>query len=139
MLVQSRETKTLLNNQSNFTLPTMTTAKRMRKTVPGASGCLEDYKRCTRCETLLLASSASGVDGKKDDALALPACSHALHAECLRRWYYENCTPQQQALLNRRSAPRYQKDLRVMAATAYADAFAGRCESCPRGESASAQ
>ena len=97
---------------------------------------MEDYKRCAWCETLLLASSATGITGKKDDALALSACPHALHAECLQRWYYSSRTPEQQAILNRKP---FTRNLRTMAAYEYTCAFENRCESCARSESAPAQ
>ena len=103
---------------------------------------LEEFKRCDYCKDLLHPKCASGISGKKDDPIVFPHCAHALHAGCLMRWYYGKCTPDQQALLDRRKASRYARGLRQMALVSYDDRFQGRCATCaaqqPNEESAPA-
>ena len=46
---------------------------------------LDDFKRCTSCQTLIEAKlTRPGLsDGRKDDPIALPHCENAMHANCI--------------------------------------------------------
>ena len=82
-------------------------------------------------------AKASGLTGRKDDPVRFVECRHALHAHCLRAWEYDGSGPEQRALLDRRHAPRYLKDLRGVALASYDYRYGGACHLCASSSTAS--
>ena len=91
---------------------------------------LDDFKRCTSCQTLIEAKlTKHGLfDGKKDDAIAFPNCEHAMHASCLVSWYLGTLGARDRATLERRG----KKRMPEFALAEYDGLFGGRCETCAR-------
>ncbi|MBJ75947.1 MAG: hypothetical protein CMJ98_02915 [Planctomycetes bacterium] len=90
---------------------------------------LDDFKRCTSCQSLIEAKlTKHGLDGKKDDPIAFPHCEHAMHASCLVEWYLGTLGPRERALLERRG----KKSVRQLALSEYDGLYDGRCEACTR-------
>ena len=82
-------------------------------------------------------SKASGLTGKKDDPVFFPRCRHALHANCLRAWEYDGSGPEQRALLDKRRASQYLKDLCGLASASYDHRYGGACRLCVPSPTAS--
>ena len=92
---------------------------------------LEDFKRCSICQSLIEAKLAKGLSGKKDDPIDFPHCGHALHASCLVEWYMGVLCPHERASVER-AKRRNPRAIRNMALTEYVELYGGRCEVCAR-------
>ena len=88
---------------------------------------LDDFKRCSSCQTLIEARLTKGLAGKKDDPLDFP-CGHALHASCLVEWYSGVLGPRERALVERK----HTQSARKLAFVTYDALYGGMCEACAR-------
>ena len=89
----------------------------------------QTHKQCAWCGLGVDVKTARAIRGAARDPGDL-ACSHALHASCLRDWQYSGLTPGQRALVDTRRGPRYAKSLRQLALAEYDSCFGGRCAAC---------